>query len=76
MIPKDKLLHILAGAGITLALSLVLPMWVAFMLACVAGFAKEVYDDLHPLTHTCDGLDFLATVAGALSCWLILIGLT
>jgi len=66
MIPKDKLLHILAGAGITLALSLVLPMWVAFALACCAGIGKEIYDYFYPATHTADGMDFVATVGGAL----------
>jgi hypothetical protein len=66
VIPLDKQAHALAGAVIALALGYVLPAWIAFMAAAVAGLLKEVYDYYHPKTNTSDGLDFLATAAGGL----------
>jgi len=63
---NDKLIHAAAGAVITLLAALVLPMWMAFMIACGAGIGKEIYDYFYPATHTADGMDFVATVGGAL----------
>jgi hypothetical protein len=35
-----------------------------FGMSALLGAGKEYYDSLHPLTHTCDVKDFLATAAG------------
>lgn len=67
MIPLDKLAHALAGAVIVLALGYVAPLWVAFVVAWAVAALKECYDSWHPLTHTADKIDALATTAGAIS---------
>lgn len=66
MIATDKLLHILGGAVITLALGYVLPVWIALAVACAVGFLKEVYDHFHPETNTRDIWGFIATAGGGL----------
>lgn len=67
MIALDKQAHLLVGALIALALGYVLPAWIGFVVASVVGLLKEVYDYYHPKTHTCDGLDYLATAGGGLA---------
>lgn len=66
VVAQDKLIHLLGGAIITLALGYVLPVWVALAAACAAGFLKEVYDRFHPETNTRDLWDFLAAAGGGL----------
>lgn len=74
-IPLDKQTHALAGAVITLALALVLipllGLWpglaAAQMLASLAAALKEWYDYHHPLDHSCEFNDWLATDLGALA---------
>lgn len=41
---EDKLKHIVVSAIIMVALSLVLPKWVASMITLTIGIGKEVYD--------------------------------
>ena len=41
---EDKLKHIVVSAIIMVALSLVLPKWVAAMITLTIGIGKEVYD--------------------------------
>lgn len=68
-LPKDKLLHIAAGAAISLAVGLLTGTpWLGAAAAVVAGFGKELYDRQHPDKHTPDMLDAIATaVAGAVA---------
>ena len=73
MIALDKIAHLLVGAVIALALGYVLPAWIGFVVAAVIGLLKEVYDYYHPKTHTCDGMDFLATAGGGLAAVLYVI---
>jgi hypothetical protein len=56
-IPKDKILHFAAGAAIFVLFQSMLPV-------ILIGVGKEVYDAMHPKTHTVDALDALATFAG------------
>lgn len=74
MMPLDKWAHLLGGAVITLALGCLTTVWLAFLAAVSAGFAKEAYDYFHPDRHMSDGFDFLATFAGGLAAALFLIG--
>lgn len=41
---EDKLKHIVVSAIIMVALSLVLPKWVAAIITLTIGIGKEVYD--------------------------------
>lgn len=62
MIPRDKILHVLAGAAIAACVS----PWgyaAAFMAVCAIGIAKEVVIDAAG-RGTRDPLDALATIAG------------
>lgn len=43
---EDKLKHIVVSAIIMVALSLVLPKWVAAMITLSIGIGKEVYDKM------------------------------
>lgn len=56
MIALDKLLHLLVGAVIALALGYIVAVWIAFMVAAVVGLLKEVVDYYRPLTNTSDGI--------------------
>lgn len=74
MFPKDKVYHFAAGAIISIAASMLLPIYSAFILSCVVGLLKEVYDYQDPKLHTCDIWGFIATSLGGLVSCLILIG--
>jgi hypothetical protein len=75
--PLDKVAHFLVGyilavhgsfAAIFLqTLSLTSCLAVGFALSVLVGIAKEVYDYLHPGTHTPDRADARATVVGGLA---------
>lgn len=81
-IPADKIAHF-AGGSILAAAGLLVghlldgafgtPDYLAalglFMTAPVVGLAKETWDLWHP-PHVSDGLDLLATVAGAFPVWI------
>lgn len=75
MIPLDKKAHFLVGAVLSLALGYLLPPVYGVVAAVLAGAIKEIYDYLHPKTHTCDGNDFLATSFGGLVGGMYLIGI-
>ncbi len=63
MIPLDKQAHFLSGALGGLFLAFYIGYWALLIVALIA-LAKEVYDYKHPLTHTCDFYDWLATTLG------------
>ena len=62
-VPCDKQMHFIGGLVIA---ALLTPFIGAYSIVVVAIVAllKEVYDFLHPESHTADGLDFLATTIG------------
>jgi len=63
-IPVDKLMHAAVGLVLwALALFVFHNLWIAAGVAVAAGAAKEIYDRFHPLTHTADFMDFVATAA-------------
>lgn len=74
-VPLDKRAHALGGAVITLAISMallpILGLWPALACALLAamfiGALKELYDYHHPLVHSCDFFDWLATALGGLA---------
>ena len=62
---QDKLLHFLGGAVIEAAALLFgIPYYKGLGAVALLAGVKELYDRLHPLRHTADWLDFLATVLG------------
>ena len=63
MIPLDKQAHFLSGALGGLFLAFYIGYWALLIVALIA-LAKEVYDYLHPLVHTCDFYDWLASTLG------------
>ena len=69
-VPADKQAHFLYGALTYIAAYFVIGYW-ALLLVSVTGVAKEVYDHFHPLTHTCDFFDWLATTLGGVAGTLI-----
>ena len=71
-IPKDKQMHIVAGAAISLTSSFVAkkmhlknPEVVGFAMGVLAGVVKEKYDRRHPKNHTYDVHDAYCTAIGA-----------
>ena len=71
-IPLDKQAHILAGYSIAATLAAVLTSPIGLGAACIAavmataiiGIIKEAWDYEHPLTHSAETWDFLATAIG------------
>lgn len=63
MIPIDKQAHFLSGGFIA---AIAWPFGVVASIAAVlvAAVGKEVYDKLHPESHTADIWDAVATIAG------------
>jgi len=66
LIPIDKQAHFLAGYCIALSVALMLPAWYGFLIATVAGLAKEA-SDYFSKRGTPDKWDALATMLGALA---------
>jgi uncharacterized membrane protein len=62
--PKDKILHVIAGAII--ALSTVVLGWWAMGLVILAGAGKELFYDKMLGRGTFDILDAVATIAGGM----------
>lgn len=64
-IPRDKLLHAAAGAGIALIACVIFSTgWAGVLGALIAGAAKEWYDGAH--SGTVDFLDTAATILGGM----------
>lgn len=75
-LPRDKQLHLLAGLIIAIITSLLLLHFfpainiaitsaIGAVFSGIVGWLKETwYDARHPITHTVDVNDFLATLCG------------
>ena len=63
-IPSDKMLHFIAGMLITAIVAVIVPRFapIAMTVAVVAGFAKEIRDEI--AYGGFDWYDLLATVLG------------
>lgn len=63
-IPSDKMLHFIAGMLITAIVAVIVPRFtpIAMTVAVVAGFAKELRDEI--VYRGFDWYDLLATVLG------------
>ncbi len=73
-IEKDKRDHALVGAGISLAVGLLVTPWLGLILAGLAGAGKEVYDYIWSYRgHTPEFLDFVYTLGGGLVPFTLLI---
>lgn len=70
-IAHDKKLHFFVGFLICATGVIAGYATVGFVLSIAAGFAKEIWDWLHPKTHTADVLDFAATVLGGSAAYLL-----
>jgi hypothetical protein len=66
MINIDKLKHAMVGFIIVTLFVAMGHGRMGLVIAILAGVAKEIYDYFHPQNHTCDGLDILSTITGAL----------
>ena len=64
-LPLDKQAHFVTGVLGGLILSVFIGLWAISIIALIA-LAKEVYDYKHPLIHTCDFYDWLATTLGGI----------
>ena len=64
-VPLDKQAHFVTGALTALVWCFIVGYWAILIVALIA-LAKEVYDYKHPLTHTCDFYDWLATTLGGI----------
>ena len=64
-VPLDKQAHFITGAILSLVAYFIIGYWALLLVMVVAG-AKEVYDYKHPLIHTCDFYDWLATTLGGI----------
>lgn len=62
VIPADKQAHALSGMFLFLSVWLLAGIIPALMTVYAAAISKEIYDHFHPATHTCDVMDFVATV--------------
>lgn len=62
-LPQDKANHVMWGAALFAAFHFYSAP-AAFALVVLVAVLKEVYDGLHPKTHSVDVYDALATVAG------------
>jgi hypothetical protein len=64
-VPCDKQMHFLSGFIIAAALTPFIGAATVFIVAIVAAL-KEVYDYMHPESHTADFWDWVATTLGGL----------
>jgi hypothetical protein len=62
-IPCDKQMHFVCGFIIAAVLTPFIGAASVFIVAIIAAL-KEVYDYMHPDSHTADILDWVATVLG------------
>lgn len=67
-IPQDKSAHFFSGMLLFVLLLLCqLPATFAMLAVSLIGVAKEIYDHYHPLEHTADVYDWLATTLGGVA---------
>lgn len=64
-VPLDKQAHFISGMLGSMLLAFFIGFWAIVIIALIA-LAKEVYDYKHPLIHTCDFYDWLATTLGGI----------
>jgi len=69
---KDKFLHYIISAGLTLLLIMLFNFvhfhwWISPIFVALVGIGKEIYDKLHPKKHTCDIKDLIADFIGIAS---------
>lgn len=62
-VPADKQMHIVAGFIIAAVLTPFIGFYAVAIVAIIAAL-KEIYDYLHPESHTADVWDWVATVLG------------
>jgi len=63
-IPTDKCGHTIAGALIfTIMFAISGMIFASFVVVAIAAAGKEIYDKFHPLSHTADVWDFVATLS-------------
>lgn len=68
LVPQDKEAHFVSGFILFFLLLLCqMPPEYAVITVSLAGVAKEVYDHYHPLEHTADVYDWLATALGGVA---------
>lgn len=60
----DGLLHIICSNLIVVLLNLLLPLWVAVIIAIVIGLVKEFVYDKALNNGTCDNKDLIADAIG------------
>lgn len=68
-LPQDKANHVIYGVAIYLCLAPFVGHQNALLASCVGGALKEVYDRCHRDKHTPEVLDWAATTAGGLACY-------
>ena len=64
-VPADKQMHAIGGFLIALVLTPFIG-WYSVVLVAMIATAKELYDYLHPESHTADFWDWVATTLGGL----------
>ena len=64
-IPADKQMHFISGLIIAAVLTPFIG-WYSVVLVAMIATAKELYDYLHPESHTADFWDWVATTLGGL----------
>ena len=69
--PRDKILHFLAGVFISGLVSTVFTPAIGLYAGILAGAAKEIRDK-HTAGATADWLDFVATAGGAATASLLI----
>lgn len=60
----DGVLHLLCSALIVLFFAGMFPWWVAALIGLAAGIGKEIYDALHPDSHSADAHDLVCDLLG------------
>ncbi len=64
-VPVDKFLHFISGFIIAAVLTPFIGFYAVVVVAIIA-LLKEIYDYLHPESHTADFWDWVATTLGGL----------
>jgi hypothetical protein len=69
-VPHDKALHFMAGVLMALCLAWA-PFWFSCAVIVVVATFKEIYDAFFPQIHSCEAMDIVWTIAGAVPIWLV-----